>query len=175
MALRRRQRRMRWDWILVGWAVEFEDFWMSFKVRQLLSLATVKWRECCWYISRYFTYDAALPRVFNPLEQCWTCGLFESYILETILILSELLHTPLPMAWMICVLRLESRMTPKWIGVKGGTCVCVCLCVCACVHVVYSSASSKHHGLDTLLFCFPVYVSTAACIALVFRCCSSTQ
>lgn len=42
-------------------------------------------------------------------------------------------------------------MTPKRIGVKGGTVVC-------------SSASSKYHGLDKLLFYFPVYVSTAASI-----------
>ena len=64
------------------------------------------------------------------------------------------------MAWIVCALRLESRMTPKRIGVKGGTVVC-------------SSASSKYHGLDKLLFYFPVYVSTAACIALVFMCYST--
>lgn len=51
----------------------------------------------------------------------------------------EPLHTPLPMAWIVCALRLESRMTPKRIGVKGGIVVC-------------SSASSKYHGLDLSFF-----------------------
>ena len=41
--------------------------------------------------------------------------------------------------------------------------------------MVCSSASSKDHGLDKLLFYFPVYVSTAACIALVFVCYSTVH